>query len=552
MVSEITATWQQLFEQGKHAYAGKDLTSAEELFRSAFEQARYSGASEDALAEMSFNLGVCYHSRQDYFNAEKCYTQALFSAERAYGKNSADVATILRHLGSVYRQTNRTDEAQRVLNRADEIEAQPTADSASDSSSVPQKTQKPFEPPIQEPAMDWPSHEQPVRQPPIENSELPFQQSAMTLPTFDPPARQPVMPQSTFDQPAPEQHMPQPVVSSAVSPRQQAALPQPTLPQPVQQSAQQQIKQPGSPAGQPFIQKPTSGSTNNRLPRQNCTDPQPQVKPGDADYEQRVAAAAQRQPQGYVDVDQLVHPREKFYGGISAAFGWFIYGISALCLIGLVLAPLAMLGTFIVNGIHLGALRSRGIKVSADQFAEVHALIEKYCTLLRMEIPEVYVLQEHGLLNAFANRLHRKDRLVIYSEVLELAYKQGERELAFVVVHELTHVKRGHVRWAWLHIPADIIPFLGSAYSRACEYTCDRVATDLVPDGALYGLVALATGTKLYRRVNLRALYDQQEEEWGFWTWYHEIQSTHPNLMNRIRAIGIADEFASQSFAHHK
>jgi Zn-dependent protease with chaperone function len=513
MVSEITATWQQLFEQGKHAYADKDLTSAEELFRSAFEQARYSGATEDALAEMSFNLGVCYHSRQDFFNAEKCYTQALFSAERAYGKNSADVATILRHLGSVYRQTNRTDEAQRVLNRADEIEAQPIAESSSDSSSVPQKAQKPFDPPIQQPAMDMQSHEQPMRQPPIENIELPGPQ-----------------------------------------PRQQTAMPQPTFPRPVQQSAQQQIQQPTvQPAGQqPFIQKPTSGSTNNKLPRQQRIDPAPQVKPGDADYEQRVAAAAQRQPQNYVDVDQLVHPREKFYGGISAAFGWFIYGISALCLIGLVLAPLAMLGSFIVNGIHLGALRSRGIKVSADQFPEVHALIEKYCTLLRMEIPEVYVLQEHGLLNAFANRLHRKDRLVIYSEVLELAYKQGERELAFVVVHELTHVKRGHVRWAWLHIPADIIPFLGSAYSRACEYTCDRVATDLVPDGALYGLVALATGTKLYRRVNLRALYDQQEEEWGFWTWYHEIQSTHPNLMNRIRAIGIADEFASQSFAHHK
>jgi Zn-dependent protease with chaperone function/tetratricopeptide (TPR) repeat protein len=534
MVSEITATWQQLFEQGKHAYANKDLNNAEELFRSAFEQARYSGATEDALAEMSFNLGVCYHSRQDFFNAEKCYTQALFSAERAYGKNSADVATILRHLGSVYRQTNRMDEAQNVLNRADQIEAQPEAAHAS----APNPPQKAFEPPIQQPIMENLGFELPIQQ---QNMEHQGFELSNQLPAMPQSAQPLAMPQPTFDQPSHQAAMPQP--------RQQTAMPRSAFPEQVQQPAQSQSSQYGQ---QPFIQKPASGSTNNRLPRQNRIDQPVPAKEGNTDYDQRVALAARRQPQNYVDVDELVHPREKFYGGFSSAFGWFVYGISGLCLIGLILAPLAMLGSFIVNGIHLGALRSRGIKVSADQFPEVHALIEKYCTLLRMEIPEVYVIQEHGLLNAFANRMHRKDRLVICSDVLELAYKQGERELAFVVVHELTHVKRGHVRWAWLHIPADIIPFLGSAYSRACEYTCDRVATYLVPDGALFGLVALATGTKLYRRVNLRALYDQQEEEWGFWTWYHEIQSTHPNLINRIRAIGIADEFASQSLGHLK
>jgi Zn-dependent protease with chaperone function/tetratricopeptide (TPR) repeat protein len=531
MVSEITATWQQLFEQGKRAYADKDLTTAEELLRSAFEQARYNDATDDALTEMSFNLGVCYHSKQDFFNAEKCYTQALFSAERAYGKDSEDVATILRHLGSVYRQTNRMEEAQKVSDRADQIESPSFTEQSSG-----QPAQKPaqkhvFEPPIQQPVVE------------IHAADLPqpIQQIGM------PQTRQ----QTAMPQAMQQTGMPQPRQQTSMPQRGQETAP-PTFLLPAQPPGQQFQQQPQQQVQQPFVQKPTPGSTNNKLPRQSHPDRQsPAIQEG-ADYEKRVAIAAQRQPQNYVDVDELVHPREKLYGGFSAAFGWFIYGISGLCLIGLVLAPLAMLGGFIVNGIHLGALRSRGIKVSPDQFPEVNALIEKYCTMLRMEIPEVYVIQEHGLLNAFANRLHRKDRLVICSDVLELAYKQGERELAFVVVHELTHVKRGHVRWAWLHIPADIIPFLGSAYSRACEYTCDRVATYLVPDGALYGLVALATGTKLYRRVNLQALYDQQEEEWGFWTWYHEIQSTHPNLVNRIRAIGIADEFASQSLAHHK
>ena len=101
----------------------------------------------------------------------------------------------------------------------------------------------------------------------------------------------------------------------------------------------------------------------------------------------------------------------------------------------------------------------------------------------------MYIVQEHGLLNAYANRLHRKDIIVIYSDVVELAYEMGEREMAFVVCHELAHIKRGHVKNAWLHMAADLVPFLGSAYSRACEYTCDRIAAAIVPDGAVFGLV---------------------------------------------------------------
>jgi Zn-dependent protease with chaperone function len=106
----------------------------------------------------------------------------------------------------------------------------------------------------------------------------------------------------------------------------------------------------------------------------------------------------------------------------------------------------------------------------------------------------------------------------------------------------LAHVKRGHVKWAWVDIPADMIPFFGNALSRAREYTCDRIAQALVPEGATMGLVALAAGTKIYRRVNLKALYEQQDSEWNFWTWFSEIHSTHPNLLNRIRALGLRNE----------
>ncbi len=247
---------------------------------------------------------------------------------------------------------------------------------------------------------------------------------------------------------------------------------------------------------------------------------------------------------GSFDIERFVHPKEKIYRRLSIAIGCIVYFYLVISLLAVVVAPLAALAAFIAHGIALGGLRGSGIRVSNRQFPEVQQLLEEYCTMLRVEIPEVLIVHHEGILNAWAQRLHRKNLVIISADVLELAYEQGDKELAFVIVHELAHVKLGHTKWGWLHLPAAFVPFLGSAYSRACEYSCDRIARRLVPDGALFGLVALAAGKRLYRNVNLKALYEQAEEDWGFWTWFHEIRSSHPNLLNRIRAIGIADEAA--------
>ncbi|MBX9671095.1 MAG: M48 family metalloprotease [Candidatus Obscuribacterales bacterium] len=253
--------------------------------------------------------------------------------------------------------------------------------------------------------------------------------------------------------------------------------------------------------------------------------------------------------QGPFDIERFVHPKEVIYRRLSIAIGCVVYFCMVISLVALVVAPLAALAAFIAHGLYLGGLRGSGIRVSNRQFPEVQQLLEEYCTVLRLEIPEVLVVHHEGILNAWAQRLHRKNLVIISADVLELAFEQGEKELAFVIVHELAHVRLGHTKWGWLHLPAAFVPFLGSAYSRACEYSCDRIARRLVPDGALFGLVALAAGKRLYRNVNLKALYEQAEEDWGFWTWFHEINASHPNLLNRIRAIGIADEAARRSLA---
>ncbi len=146
-------------------------------------------------------------------------------------------------------------------------------------------------------------------------------------------------------------------------------------------------------------------------------------------------------------------------------------------------------------------------------------------------------MQSGGMLNAFATKFLGRNFVIIYSDVLELAYKEGEPAVAFIIAHELAHIKRKHLTWRGLLYPAMLVPLLGPAYSRACEYTSDLIAAQLVPEGAIQGLTVLATGKRLYQKLNILEVINQSEEESGFWIWLSEKFSNHPNLIKRINRV---------------
>src|SRR5947199_10729534 len=93
------------------------------------------------------------------------------------------------------------------------------------------------------------------------------------------------------------------------------------------------------------------------------------------------------------------------------------------------------------------------------------------------------------------------------------------------------------IPWQLLLYPAMMFPFLGSAYSRACEYTCDRFGNALEPAGGVDGLLVLAAGRDLYTQVNAAEYGNQRDTERGFFVRFSEILSTHPNLTKRVAAL---------------
>ena len=251
------------------------------------------------------------------------------------------------------------------------------------------------------------------------------------------------------------------------------------------------------------------------------------------------------------DFKYKVSPKENIYFTIKLVFSIFIYfliGYSLFALftsyppkveiyVFLFYGALIALYYFFATGIMIGHIKGNGIRITENQFPEIYRILETQCIQLNMEVPPVYMMQNGGVLNAYATRFIGRNYVVVYSDIFDLAFEEGVSELSFVLAHELGHIKRNHItKRLWL-FPSVIIPFLGSAYSRACEYTCDNIGNAVSPAGSALGLLILASGTKGYKRVNIQEYINAANDETGFWKWFSEKVSSHPNLPNRIENV---------------
>jgi len=211
----------------------------------------------------------------------------------------------------------------------------------------------------------------------------------------------------------------------------------------------------------------------------------------------------------------------------------------AMSIIGIFYVGLIALFLFVAHVVFIAHIRGSAVKLSPRQFPELHARVVELAARAGLdEAPDTYLLQEGGALNALATKFLRSEMIVVYSDLLDACEDDpGARDM--IIGHELCHIRAGHLRFLWLLLPGLIVPFLGAAYSRAREYTCDRFGTALSGDrgGALRGLAILAVGGRRAKRVDLDAFVDQRHDlDTGLMTLARWLTG-YPTLAERVAAL---------------
>ncbi len=264
-------------------------------------------------------------------------------------------------------------------------------------------------------------------------------------------------------------------------------------------------------------------------------------------------------------VSKVRHPKEKFYGSVilvSGIIGWLIAAGAILFAAqknpAVLVMVLIYIGGFwfagyIVRALLRAHMMGHYVMVSEQQFPHLHKMVEDGARLLGLnEARQCFVYNSSGVMNAMALRLVGRTRYIWLTS--QLIDADDEDQVKFVIGHELGHHVAGHLNTisVLLHLPGHLVPFLGQAYSRARELTCDRIG--LVVSGDLRAsrtaLQMLACGSaRLNAQMNPAAFEAQERMVPSTAGFILHIFSHYPRLTRRVKALGEWSPDANNSAA---
>lgn len=242
-----------------------------------------------------------------------------------------------------------------------------------------------------------------------------------------------------------------------------------------------------------------------------------------------------------IDVQALRHGKEKTYFAIAAGVGGLVWASLLLSTVGLILLvlPFMLLPLWMTQQFFKASIFGNAVKAGPKQYPQLHQMVESTAKQLGMEqVPDVFILNGEGGVNAFAVKFLSGQYVLLYSDLVDLLLERKmTRELKMIVAHELAHHAAGHTSTfrSFLLMPAKFMPYVGMAYSRACEFTADRIGAAAVGDldASKRALLAIATGLKSMR-TDVDAFVAQENEIPGMFGYINEVYSSHPRMTRRL------------------
>lgn len=232
-------------------------------------------------------------------------------------------------------------------------------------------------------------------------------------------------------------------------------------------------------------------------------------------------------------------PTDRIFKTLVIAVSVMAWVLLALSVVGLLYAVLIAFALFLMQLTLISHVRGNGVRISETQFPEVHrTLVELSMQAGLKKVPEAYVVESGGSLNAVTTRWLSSTMIILYADLLE-ACRNKPKVLEMVLGHELGHIAEGHLKATWFLMPGLCFPFLGKAYSRAREFTCDRYARELSSDreATIQGLALLAVGSAYSSDMNIKAFTEQSRSLQSIPMTLGRWMSNHPPLCDRVLAL---------------
>lgn len=216
------------------------------------------------------------------------------------------------------------------------------------------------------------------------------------------------------------------------------------------------------------------------------------------------------------------------------------YGLPLVLVLYLVFV--ALFGHYICYG----KVLSNAIRVTEKNFPEIYEKSREFAGLLGMKkVPEVYIAQENGSLNAFATIVPGRKYIQLNAEIVDVAYMENHdlETVSFVMGHEFGHLyfKHSGIVHHILTFVGRLIPIVGPLLSRSQEYSCDRVAQALTASAGTREMMMMAAGRHLYYYADAQDYIDNILKKRNFVerlsVWVTSILSSHPIIPLRLAAL---------------
>src|SRR5262245_20557938 len=127
---------------------------------------------------------------------------------------------------------------------------------------------------------------------------------------------------------------------------------------------------------------------------------------------------------------QLRYPKEQPLFLLGVVFSSFVWLLLVVSLIGIFYGVIGLVVALAAHALFLANIRGNGLRVSPRQFPELFERCREAARKLGLQdVPDVYLLQAGGALNAFATKLFSRKFMVIYSDLADEC--QDPRQLDF-------------------------------------------------------------------------------------------------------------------------